>query len=374
MTKLSLCMITKNEEHFLEQCLNSVKDLVDEIIIVDTGSTDKTKEIAKNFTDKIFDFEWCDDFSAARNESLKHATCDWILVLDADELIAREDHQKIKEIIKKNNTGGFILIQRNYFKSKEDLNYGSFENLRVSGAGQDNQGFVNSNQDNYVESNNFIGWIPTPIIRLFRNNENILFTGVVHEDVSSSIKKNIVPTVIPIHHYGKINTDTWMKKWDLYEKLGEKKVEEEKDYYAYFELGRQYLENKKIDLAKKMFNKSSQLNPNFWLNWFNLGTIYLIEKKTILAKDCLEKAKMLNNNVSSIYSNLGVIYAQEGNFSEAIENFLKAININPNDASAYKNLGMCYDSIGNKEKAYLSFKKAIELNPEYKKTIQLGSE
>jgi len=79
MTTISLCLITKNEELFLEQCLNSVKDLVDEIIIVDTGSIDKTKEIAKKFTDKIYDFEWCDDFSKARNEFFKYATKDWIL-------------------------------------------------------------------------------------------------------------------------------------------------------------------------------------------------------------------------------------------------------------------------------------------------------
>src|SRR3989339_222145 len=77
---ISLCMITKNEGRYLEQCLNSVKEIVDEIIIVDTGSTDKTKEIAKKFKAKIIDFKWIDDFSAARNESLKHATKDWILV------------------------------------------------------------------------------------------------------------------------------------------------------------------------------------------------------------------------------------------------------------------------------------------------------
>ena len=65
MPTLSLCMIVKNEERFLEQCLNSVKGLVDEIIVVDTGSTDNTKQIAQKFTDKIFNFEWCDDFSAA---------------------------------------------------------------------------------------------------------------------------------------------------------------------------------------------------------------------------------------------------------------------------------------------------------------------
>ncbi|MBI2653785.1 glycosyltransferase [Candidatus Woesearchaeota archaeon] len=71
---LSLCIVTKNEENHLEQCLNSVKNIVDEIIIVDTGSTDRTKEIAKKFGAKIYDFKWIDDFSAARNESLKHAT------------------------------------------------------------------------------------------------------------------------------------------------------------------------------------------------------------------------------------------------------------------------------------------------------------
>src|SRR3989344_859109 len=96
---ITLCMITKNEEKSLADCLNSAKDVIDEIIIVDTGSTDKTKEIAKKFCDmrtrsqltaKIYDFKWIDDFSAARNESLKYATKDWILVLDADELIDKE--------------------------------------------------------------------------------------------------------------------------------------------------------------------------------------------------------------------------------------------------------------------------------------------
>jgi len=113
MPTLSLCMIVKNEEHFLEQCLNSVKDLVDEIIIVDTGSTDRTKEIAKKFNAKIFDFEWIDDFSKARNESLKNATGDWILVLDADETISSQNHQRIKDAIQ-SEAAGFLLVHQNY--------------------------------------------------------------------------------------------------------------------------------------------------------------------------------------------------------------------------------------------------------------------
>src|SRR3990167_6711291 len=99
MPTISLCMIVKNEERYLDQCLNSVKDLADEIIIVDTGSTDRTKEIAKKFNAKIFDFKWTDDFSAARNESIKHATKDWILVLDADEVLDEEGKKMIREIV-----------------------------------------------------------------------------------------------------------------------------------------------------------------------------------------------------------------------------------------------------------------------------------
>lgn len=96
--EISLCMIVKNEEDVLERCLKSVCDLVDEIIIVDTGSTDATKEIAKKFTDKIYDFEWVDDFSAARNYSFSFATKEYSMWLDADDVITDEDAQKIREL------------------------------------------------------------------------------------------------------------------------------------------------------------------------------------------------------------------------------------------------------------------------------------
>ena len=85
MKTISLCMIVKDEEAVLDKCLKSVHDLVDEIIIVDTGSTDKTKEIAKKYTDKIYDFKWVDDFAKARNYSFSKATKDYIFWLDADD-------------------------------------------------------------------------------------------------------------------------------------------------------------------------------------------------------------------------------------------------------------------------------------------------
>lgn len=93
MVTVSLCMIVKNEELTLGECLESVADVVDEIIIVDTGSTDETKAIAKRYTDKVYDFEWIDDFSAARNFSFSKATQDYILWLDADDRIKDEDRE-----------------------------------------------------------------------------------------------------------------------------------------------------------------------------------------------------------------------------------------------------------------------------------------
>ena len=113
---LSLCMIVKNEERNLVRCLSSVKSAVDEMIVVDTGSTDRTKELAAAFGAKVFDFDWDEDFSSARNFSLSKATGDWILVIDADETVSSRDHETIRDFIQKSpaGTGGYYLTTRNY--------------------------------------------------------------------------------------------------------------------------------------------------------------------------------------------------------------------------------------------------------------------
>jgi glycosyltransferase involved in cell wall biosynthesis len=98
MVSISLCMIVKNEEEVLARCLDTVKGIVDEINIVDTGSSDTTVEIAKKYTDRVFYFEWIDDFAAARNESFKYATKDYILYLDADDVLLDEDQEKLRKL------------------------------------------------------------------------------------------------------------------------------------------------------------------------------------------------------------------------------------------------------------------------------------
>lgn len=355
MATISLCIITKNEELFLEQCLNSVKELVDEIIVVDTGSSDKTKEIAQKFTNKVYDFEWCDDFSKARNESLKYATKDWILVLDADESISKEDHKRIRSLIESTKAVGFALIHRNYINDSSAA------------------GWISSNGDEYPESKVASGWYPVPIIRLFKNDINFRFNGTVHESVYDSLVKvgDVLKTDIPLHHYGKLDKDKFKEKF--YERLGECKIKrEDNDFYAYYELGRQYANNGRLEKAVEALEKSIELKRDYFESWFMLGSVYLLKDELDKSLSKLRKAQSLNQNYPAVYANLGIIFAKKKEYKKSIENFINAIRLNPRDATAYKNLGLCYDMMGDKEKAYLAFKKAVELNPKYKESIKVN--
>lgn len=113
MITISLCMIVKNEEAVLARCLDCVADLVDEIVIVDTGSADKTKEIAARYTKHIYDFQWTDDFSAARNFAFSKATKDYIYSADADEVIDAENRERFR-ILKESVLPEIEIVQMMY--------------------------------------------------------------------------------------------------------------------------------------------------------------------------------------------------------------------------------------------------------------------
>lgn len=126
MAGISLCMIVKNEERLLKRCLSSVASVVDEIIIVDTGSTDATKEIAAEFTDKIYDFAWCDDFAAARNYACSLATKEYIYMPDADEYLDACNREKFA-VLKEALLPEIEIVQMWYVTPKE---YNTVENFR----------------------------------------------------------------------------------------------------------------------------------------------------------------------------------------------------------------------------------------------------
>lgn len=140
MITVSLCMIVKDEEDVLDRCLESVSGLVDEIIIVDTGSTDKTRRIAERFTSRVYDFAWIDDFAAARNYAFSLAEKDYCMWLDADDVILEEDQAAFLELKKtldpnvcvvmaKYNTGfdenGFVTFS--YFRERIIKNHAGLQ-------------------------------------------------------------------------------------------------------------------------------------------------------------------------------------------------------------------------------------------------------
>lgn len=127
MISISVCLIVKNEEAMLSRCLDSLKGIEDEIIIVDTGSTDKTKEIASKYTDKIFDFKWIDDFAAARNFAFSKATKDYIYSADADEILDQKNYKKFMEI-KQVLLDEIEIVQMKY---TNQLEYGTTYNFNT---------------------------------------------------------------------------------------------------------------------------------------------------------------------------------------------------------------------------------------------------
>lgn len=168
MPKLTLSMIVKNEEKYLSGCLESVKDVADEIIIVDTGSTDKTIEIAEEFDAKVFHFSWINDFSAARNFALSKSIGEWILYLDADERLSEISKSELLKVTASANKLGVRCLVNSIDSHRN-----------------------NSQMMKYT--------------RLFKNDSNIKFSGKAHEQIESSLAQSsyeIIDSNIEIIHLG----------------------------------------------------------------------------------------------------------------------------------------------------------------------------
>ncbi|MBM3233468.1 tetratricopeptide repeat protein [Candidatus Pacearchaeota archaeon] len=355
---ISAVIIVKNEEKYIENCINSVKNLADEIVIVDTGSEDKTKEIAGRFGN-VYDFKWQNDFSIARNFALSKAKFEWILSIDADEKISGKDIEKIKKMLENPEADAYYLIWRDYSNETGIL------------------GWKSSKDDEYEESRIAAGFTETPVLRLFKRG--YYFEGKIHETVQNSVKKaggKIFMTDIVIHHFGKLR-----KKEEISEKKGiysellkeriSEKNKEKEDYFILFELGRELLIKGDREEGRKYLEKSLKLNPNYEQTLSMLGAVYIIEKRFDEAEKLLKKAVNLDNMDFSAHSNLGVIYSEKGENNKAIKKFEKAISLNKKSADAHFNLGLVYLKLGKKEKAIRNFEKAIEFNPAYKEKINI---
>ena len=245
-------MIMKDEARRLARCLNSVLGLVDEIIIVDTGSKDNSIEIAKSYGATVISDPWQDDFARPRNIGIEKAQGDYIFIMDPDEVISQSSHYDLKWLTRIKEVNAFWLTTLNYGAFQEEWNY------RTCVKGKDPMG-------------HYRGYIPSTKTRFFKNGLGIRFEGCYHELVDYYLvrkKIQVAKTEIPIHHWAhEINQATAQQKKDFYLRLGYKKVREWPEHsQARWELGVTEMiygdkEHAKYTIAKAIelgFNKPEQ--------------------------------------------------------------------------------------------------------------------
>jgi tetratricopeptide (TPR) repeat protein len=343
-------MITRDEEHCIGQALRSIKDLVKEIIVIDTGSTDQTISIAKSLGARVFEHPWENDFATPRNISLKHATGDWILVLDADEAIAKEDHHKLREHIKKQGVC-YEFMQRHYSNDARLSNYSPCRGIYKKW------------------EKNYLGYFESNCCRLFPNHAGLNFQGKIHELVEHSINQlaehKIVHLNIPIHHYGHTPEIKALKnKRELYSDLGKKKIQSEPDSWKnYYEMGVEHNCNGKLQESVDCFKKALEKNPRYIPSWTNLGYVLCELGRHAEALQTLNKAITIDPNACEAHCNLAVVYMRQRNWVFAETHLKKAIQLKPDYINAIRNLGQVYMNARAFTQAAQVFNKVLELIP-----------
>lgn len=346
MIKISLCMIVKDEEQVLNRCLTSVEGIADEIIIVDTGSTDKTKDIAKKFTDKIYDFKWVNDFSKARNYSFSKATMDYTLWLDADDVILEEDREK-------------------FLKLKEELNPNTDIVMMKYNVGFDENGNVNFSY--YRE-------------RLLKTKRNYIWKSPIHEVIEPV--GNIFYSDICITH--KKEKEAYSRRnLDIFEDMLSKNIK--LDYRQQYYYARELMYNKEYEKAINNLTLFIKEDGAWIENKINacldLANCYLQINKEDMYLPSLFKSFEFDTPRAEICTTIGLYFLSKSKYNLAIYWLKLSTQIAPNLKSGafvlldyynfipYINLCVCYDRLGDLKKAYEYNELAGKFKPESKEYI-----
>ncbi len=298
---ISLCMIVKDEENNLKKCLESVRDVVSEIIVVDTGSTDNTVKIARSHGARVIEHKWEDDFSKARNESIKNASSDWILFLDADEILDKSS----------------FLFLKSLKKSEEPVAY-YVKIVNIS----DN---VSEDQSSEHYS-----------LRLFNNQKGFKFTGCIHEQLrltDKGLKYSRVLSTVTVKHTG----------------------------YARSVMKHKNKNSRNYNLLKKAISSE----PDNAFNYYNMGVYYYSNQKYEEAiKSFDTMIEKLDGKVTSYlpfaYSFESSSLVSLKRYRKAVEYAKRALEIAPDLKDALYNLANAQFYIGEYENAVANFKKAFE--------------
>ncbi|MGB7250814.1 MAG: tetratricopeptide repeat protein [Phormidesmis sp.] len=361
MATISLCMIVRDEAQNLPRALASVKDLVDEKVVVDTGSTDATPTIAERFGAKVTFFEWADDFAQARNISLEQATKDWVLVLDADETLTPQGQQLIRSIRADKPLGEI---------NPADL-------LLVTMMRRE----IGANQSPY-----------TQVSRLFRNRDEIRYIRPYHEGVDESVEALMAAQShwqvaqfggVGIDHTGYgLNAIAAKNKLSRARRSMEAHLSAHpQDAYIANKLGALYTQSQEWDkalLTLKMALSSGNFDPitRYELH-YHLGITHRhrapLTGELAAAEEHYRQAIALPITgllKVGAYLNLGALLKQKGDFDGAIAQYEAAARLDPTQPIIYFNLGVVHRTRGYLEPALRAYEYAIALDPTYSAAYQ----
>lgn len=372
MANVSLCMIVRDEAELLPRCLASVKDQVDELIVLDTGSRDRTPDIATEAGAKLLHTDWADDFSAARNQAIAAATGDWILVLDADEELIPEAWTELRSQLDQPEALAFTVL-------REETQAGQVPYSRLS--------------------------------RLFRNRPEIRFQRPYHELVDDSLlalqqqepnwRITAWPTPV-IRHYGygrdrlqqrgtaermRRSLETWLadhpedaylcsklggllvqegdlkaaQRW-LKQGLKQGRPEPAVRYELLYHLALLERRQGNVDAAIDRYQAALQ-EPVDAIHklgaWVNLSHLYRDRGQVGLAYDAARQAVAAAPSATVALTAWGLAARAISNYPEAIAAYQQALQLDPNDPSLYQNLGAVLFQVGQLEASYEAFRQAI---------------
>lgn len=342
---LSLCMIVKNEEQTLDRALSTAGVYADEIIVVDTGSTDGTKRIAGRYTDKIFDFEWCDDFSAARNYAFSKSTCDYRMWLDADDIVPMQTARGIARIMRTLDPAVDIVMLP------------------------------------YVLGDVATGGLSYYRERIVKNSPTMDFRGRVHEAIA--LRGNIKRSDHAVYHAKPDERSSGTRNLDIYKRMLSDGVafEPRERYYYAREL---YYNGRTADAAAE-FEKFLHEPEGFYVNKIDaclmLSRCYRSSGDRALVLAPLFDSFLYALPTGEVCCEIALVYFSDGDYAQAAFWFERAAHAKPNMASGafidrdcygffpFVWLSVCYDRMGKKRTAYRYHCRARKLKPDHPSVI-----
>ena len=353
MPTVALSMIVRDEEQTLPACLETVKGLVDEMVIADTGSTDHTLDVARRFGARCLSIPWENDFARTRNRALEEVRSDWVLALDADEQLDEKAKESVPRLLKAPAIDGYIVTILDYLY---DLNYKVWDFP------------AKINQSGFEAARNFPAYVEHTNVRLYRRSPQIYYVGAVHESVGPRILKlggRLHKADFVIHHFGLVtDVATRIRKNCLYRELGRRKVQETPhEAQAHLELGLAELDFNNHEEALKCFRAACRLNPRLGTAWSFQGLALVCLGRAAEALEPLERAKSLCGHSAALAETEGDAHYNLQDFDAARRCYKRALNSLDQAPWVESKLGLAEVRLGRTRAGLKRLRHAVEEAP-----------